>query len=112
MKTLTLLGLVSLTILDDSANAQKVQLIEIEGSNLPIDLATKAGMAYDPALIQADVRTLYATGRFRDVVAIVKDHAEGKLVTFHVVPETARLLRQIHYEPKDLPLNLAMTSAV
>src|SRR5688572_11261982 len=110
MKTLTLLGLVSLTILGDSANAQKVQLVQVKGSNLPIDLATKIGMDYDPALIQVDVRTLYATGRFHDVVAKVKDHAEGKLVTFHVVPDTARLLRQIHYRPTDLRLSVPMTS--
>jgi outer membrane protein assembly factor BamA len=112
MTTLTLFSLLSLPLPGNPANSEKVQLVEIEGSNLPIDLATKAGMAYDPALIQADVRTLYATGRFHDVVATVADRAEGKLVTFHVVPETARLLRQIHYEPTDLPLNFAVTSAV
>jgi outer membrane protein assembly factor BamA len=109
MTTLTLFSLLSLPLPGNPANSEKVQLVEIEGSNLPIDLATKVGMAYDPVLIQSDVRTLYATGRFHDVVVKVEDRGEGKLVTFHVVPETARLLRQIHYKPTDLPLNFAMT---
>jgi outer membrane protein assembly factor BamA len=112
MKTLTLLSLLSLPLPGNPANSEKVQLVEIEGSNLSIDLATKAGTAFDPGLIRADVRKLYATGRFHDVIAIVKDHVEGKLVTFHVVPERARLLRQIHYEPADLPLNLAIAPGV
>jgi len=104
--------LLALALPGSAANSENVRSVEIQGSNLPIELATKAGGAFDATSIQADVRKLYASGRFHDIIAIVKESAEGKLVTFHVVPQTARLLREIHYEPADLPVKLAATSNV
>jgi len=89
-----------------SESSSTVQRVIIEGSALRLNLATRAGYSYDPATLTADIRMLYATGRFHDVAARVSGGAAGKIVTFHVVNNPARLLRQIHYDPEDPPVRL------
>lgn len=46
---------------------------------------TKEGDVYDPAKVGEDIKSIYKTGFFSDVMVDVKDAAKGKVVTFVVV---------------------------
>ena len=51
-------------------------------------MKTKEGDTYDPAEIGEDLKSIYKTGYFSDVMVDTKDTDKGKAITFIVV-ETA-----------------------
>ena len=48
-------------------------------------IKTKEGDVYDPARVGEDLKNIYKTGYFSDVMVDVKDTDKGKTVTFVVV---------------------------
>lgn len=82
-----LLFLTSLSLAAD----QKVVRIDVVG-NERIDkgvvtnaVKTKVGDPYDPAAVAEDLKSIYKTGFFTDVMVDAKDTDEGKAITFVVV---------------------------
>ena len=74
-----------------AAENDKVAKVEVIG-NERIDKGvvynaakTKEGDSYDPAKITEDLKNIYKTGFFSDVMVDVKDTDKGKVVTFIVV---------------------------
>jgi outer membrane protein insertion porin family len=59
-------------------------------------LKTRSDREFDPKVVQADVRRLAATGRFRDVRTYTQDTPEGVVVTFEVFERpTVRYIRYL-----------------
>ena len=60
------------------------------------NVKTRAGHAYDDAIVRADQQRLLATGRFQSVLARGKPTDAGMIVTFEVVerPTIAKLVLQ------------------
>jgi outer membrane protein assembly factor BamA len=85
-----------------SSLISSVKVVSPGGSELKADLATKPGAELDPDTIRADVQHLYSTRRCDDIEVTVADEESGKQVTFNVVPQRPRLLRQVHFSPADL----------
>src|SRR5271157_5958357 len=74
-----------------AAESDRVAKVEILG-NERIDKGvvynaakTKEGALYDPSKITEDLKYIYKTGFFSDVMVDVKDTDKGKTVTFIVV---------------------------
>lgn len=86
----------------------RVQSVSVQGGPNPLQLQTRAGAEYDAGMIEKDVRSLYATQRFRDIRVGVSDGATGKIVIFQVSPSPRVLLRNLHITPDDLPVKPAI----
>ena len=56
-------------------------------------IKTKENDVYDPARIGEDIKSIYKTGYFSDVMVDVKDTDKGKAVTFVVVERPAVSMR-------------------
>ena len=74
-----------------AAEADKIARVDVVG-NERIDkgvvlnaVKTKVGDVYDPVKIGEDLKSIYKTGYFGDVMVDVKDIDKGKAVTFVVV---------------------------
>ncbi len=50
-------------------------------------IKTRKGMAYSPAVVNEDLKRLYALGYFEDIAVDVEDTAEGYIVSFVVLEE-------------------------
>ena len=76
------------------ANSQPQQIVadvRIVGNSYTKDflifekIKTRKNLEFDPELVQKDVRTLYATGRFRDVIPHTKQTKDGMVVTYELI---------------------------
>ncbi len=74
-----------------AAETDRVAKVEVVG-NERIDKGvvsnaakTKEGDVYDPAKVEEDIKNIYKTGFFSDVMVDVKDSPQGKAVSFIVV---------------------------
>ena len=85
-----------------SANSGLIEAIEVVNNRrVPSDtirynLETRVGEPVIPAVIQRDIRALYAMGYFNDIIVEEDDTETGKIVTFHV--EEKPIIRAIDYE--------------
>lgn len=81
-----------------------IRSVTVEGTRLPVALATQVGQPYNAAAISQDVRTLWNTGRFEDV----RVEVEGTAVVFRGVERRQFLVRKMLIEPSNLGLRLAV----
>src|SRR5215472_13818103 len=89
-----------------AGNAQQEVLVEqvlirgnrrIPETTVKIWLSTREGDVYNPAILDRDVRALYAQGHFQDVKVFAEDGTRGgKIVTFEV--KEWPLILEIRYE--------------
>src|SRR5579871_2469523 len=84
----------------------RVRSVEIQGSNLKVDLATHAGDAYDPNTVSKDVRALWASGKFSDIRAEAAPQDDGTSVIFHVVEKPQLVLHYFRVEPHSFGLQV------
>ena len=78
------------------------------------NVKTRAGHAYDDAIVRADQQRLLATGRFQSVLARGKPTDAGMIVTFEVVerPTIAKLVLQGNKAIKTKDLTAELTFGV
>ncbi len=85
-----------------------VRSVAIQGSRLPVDLATQVGQPYHAAVIEKDLRLLWSTGRFEDIRVETAHQDDGTDVVFHVVEARPLRLRKLVIEPSNLGLRLML----
>ena len=88
----------------DGVVSQTVAEVVVVGGVSPVALGTRAGEAYDPAIVERDVRALYATRRFDDVRVVSEPLAEGLRVSFQVTMTPRFTLRKVEIIPDSFPL--------
>ena len=62
-------------------------------------LATQVGHEYDTALVDKDVKALWATGLFSDITVKREERDDGTDVVFHVVETKTQPLHEMRLEP-------------
>ena len=85
-----------------------IRSVSVPGTQLEVKLATQVGAPYDAAAVARDVKTLWSTGRFRDVRAEVRSSEDGADVVFRAEPEPQYPLREIRYRPHAFGLQIAL----
>ncbi len=81
------------------AESLSIQTLQIQGTRRALDLETRAGEVFDPASVERDVRSLWATGWFEDIQVTADESARGMQLTFRVVEKPHLRLRQVRFEP-------------
>jgi outer membrane protein insertion porin family len=86
----------------ESPLVAKVELRTADSVTDPsmLRLKTRSGEPYDAALIERDLRALYATGRYSDIKVATEEHEDGKLVIFEVTEAPRVLLRKVQVVPE------------
>lgn len=79
---------------------------------MPENIGTKAGEPLDPKQIQADVRALWATGRYEDIRVETVDGEEGPKVVFHVVEKPITTLRQVKVQPQEYGMQMQLSAGM
>lgn len=91
--------------------AEEAPLIPLVGrvdAPAGVKLRTQVGQPVDAATIAADVKTLWATGRFDDVKAETVEESDGTLIQFHTAPKAGLVLREMRLEPHTFGLQAAL----
>ncbi len=83
-----------------------IQAIEIRGTRRPVELETHAGERLDETRIERDVRRLWATGRFDNILVESTESAGGVRLTFRLIERPELRLRRIKFEPGRAHLKL------
>jgi outer membrane protein assembly factor BamA len=82
-----------------SLSAEVVQSVSVRGSNVQVKLATQVGQEYDTAVIDKDLKTLWATGRFADIRVQREEQPDGVGVIFQVTETQTHPLHEMRIEP-------------
>jgi outer membrane protein insertion porin family len=90
------------------STAPIVRSVAIQGSRLPVELATQVGQPYNASVIEKDLRLLWSTGRFEDIRVETAHQDDGTVVVFHVVEARPLRLRKLVIEPSNLGLRLVL----
>ena len=85
-----------------------IRSVSVPGSQLAVNLATQVGAPYDAKTVARDVRTLWSTGRFRDVRVESVEDAGGADIVFRVTKEPEYPLREIRLRPHAFGLQLSL----
>jgi len=95
-----------------TSEAPVIQSVRVEGTSSTVELKTQVGQKFDAALVQSDVRRLWATGRFDDIRVESAPETDGTAVTFHVVETPQLLLHQLHVEPSTYGLQMNLPEGI
>jgi len=82
-----------------SLSAEIVQSVSVRGGDAQVNLATQVGQEYDTAVIDKDIRTLWATGRFSDIRVEKEEQTDGVGVIFQVTESKTHPLHEMRIEP-------------
>ena len=82
-----------------SLSAEIVQSVSVRGGDAQVNLATQVGQEYDTAVIDKDLRTLWATGRFSDIRVEKEEQTDGVGVIFQVTESKTHPLHEMRIEP-------------
>jgi outer membrane protein insertion porin family len=82
-----------------SLSAEVVQSVSVRGGNVNVNLATQVGQEYDTAVIDKDIKTLWATGRFSDIRVQREEQTDGVGVIFEVTESKTHPLHEMRIEP-------------
>jgi len=97
-----------------AADQAIIRTLQIRGTQRALALETRAGEAFDLALVERDVRRLWATRWFDDIAVEADESPQGVDMAF-VLKEKARFyLRHVRFEPgtERFPVELEDGSAV
>lgn len=87
------------------ADTSTVKSVALAGTIYPVTLETQAGHPYDAIVVEKDVRTLWNTGRFDDVLVESKQEADGTALVFRVHEPPQMQLHEIRIEPSSFGLH-------
>jgi outer membrane protein insertion porin family len=82
-----------------SASAEIVRSVSVQGTDAQVPLATQVGREYDTALVDKDVKALWATGLFSDITVKREERDDGTAVIFTVVESQTHPLHEMRIEP-------------
>jgi outer membrane protein insertion porin family len=82
-----------------SLSAEIVQSVSVRGGDAQVNLATQVGQEYDTAVIDKDIRTLWATGHFSDIRVEKEEQTDGVGVIFQVTESKTHPLHEMRIEP-------------
>ena len=85
-----------------------IRSVSVPGTQLDVKLAPQVGAPYDAATLARDVRSLWSSGRFRDVQVLAVEDSDGADIVFRVTREPEYPLREIRMRPHAFGLQLSM----
>src|SRR5207248_1591123 len=83
-----------------ACHASVIESVLVQGTRLPVNLATQVGREYDARTVARDVQQLWETGRFDDI----RVEVTGTNVVFRVLESQHLRLRKIVIEPSGFGL--------
>lgn len=91
-----------------SLSAEVVQSVSVRGSDVHVNLATQVGQDYDTAVIDKDMKALWATGRFSDIRVEKEEQSDGIGVVFQVTESKTHPLHEMRIEPSTFGVQLKL----
>lgn len=88
-----------LILVAGSVSGEVVRSVTVQGTDAHVPLATQVGQEYDTAVIDKDVKALWATGRFSDIRVKREEQEDGTAVIFDVVETQTQPLHEMRIEP-------------
>ena len=84
-----------------AADSPFIQTLQIRGSRRPLELETRSGQTLDLVRIEHDVRRLWATGWFNDILVESSPCVEGVHLVFTLAEKPRLHLRRVEFDPEN-----------
>lgn len=84
-----------------AADSPFIQTLQIRGSRRPLELETRSGQTLDLVRIEHDVRRLWATGWFNDILVESSPSVEGVQLVFTLAEKPRLHLRRVEFDPEN-----------
>ncbi len=98
----------ALILIAGSVSGEVIRSVSVQGTDAHVQLATQVGQEYDTAVIDKDVKSLWATGRFSDIRVDRQEQDGGESVVFKVVETQTQPLHEMRIEPSSFGIQFKL----
>ena len=98
----------ALILIAGSVSGEVIRSVSVQGTDAHVQLATQVGQEYDTAVIDKDVKSLWATGRISDIRVDRQEQDGGESVVFKVVETQTQPLHEMRIEPSSFGIQFKL----